>query len=113
MLSVDFKGCEAYTLQLTDLQVASDTVDGLTLFLFPSECALAATPADSGVITVGTYDDPDGIKVEILLVARLGRLRFLDRLKLDPVKEALILFPPDDKIAVQKSPPAIGATTHP
>jgi len=107
MLSVDFEGCEAYTLQLADLQVASDTVDGLTLFLLPSEYAPVAAPADSGMITVGTYDDSDGIKVEILLVARLGRLRFLDRVKLDPVREASILFPPDDRISVRISSPAM------
>jgi hypothetical protein len=107
MLSVDFEGCEAYRLQLIGLQVASDTVDGVTLCLNPGKSAPRAKTSDSGEITCGTYEDSDRVKVEIVLVARRGCLRFLDRMKLDPVREALVLFPLDDRIAVQKSSPPI------
>ncbi len=41
------------------------------------------------------------------LVSQGGRLRFLDWMKLDPVEEALQLFPPDDAIAVQVAPPPV------
>jgi len=107
ILSVDFAGCEEYRSQLVGIKVARDKEDGLTLFLLPTEHAPRATPADSGEITCGTYEDSDRIRVEIFLVTRLGSLRFLDRMKLDPVKEPLILFPPDDRISVRISPPAI------
>lgn len=107
MLSIHFPGSGEYNAQLIGLKVARDTEDGLTLYLLPNERAPRAKTSDSGVLTVGAYGDSDGIKVEILLVARAGALRFLDWMKLDPLKEALIMFPPNDAISVRTSPPPI------
>lgn len=118
MLSVDFPGCEDYKSQLLGLKVAPDTTNGTTLFLLPDETTSSAAPTDRAGLTDGLYDDSDGTKVELHLVAGRGRLRFLDTMKLDPVKEALTIFPPDEKIVVRVSPapistPAKGCETTP
>src|SRR5579863_7625175 len=104
MLSVDFPGCEAYRAQLIRVKVAFDTTTGTTLFLLPDDTSPASTERLDVPLTDGFYDDDDGIQVMAFLMSQGGRLRFLDWMKLDPVSEALQLFPPNDTIAVQVAP---------
>lgn len=104
LLSVHFPGCEAYRSQLIGLKVARDTGDGSWLFMLPDEKSRSATPTERWDLTYGVYHDLDGIKVELHLVARHGRLRFLDWMKLDPARPPLAMFPRDDRIVVRVSP---------
>lgn len=107
LLSVDFPGRDAYKLQLISLKVALDNESGTTLFILPDEDAPSASPSYKSALTSGAYADSDGITVTMLLVAGHGRLRFLDIMKLDPVREALVRFPPDNEIIVRVAPPPI------
>ena len=104
MLAVDFPGAHAYRAQLNGLKVARDTTDALTIFLLPRDTAPSATPAERHGLTFGSYEDLDGTHVELYLVARLGRLRFLDIMK-PGLESPVELFPPDDKITVRVAPP--------
>lgn len=80
LLSPDFPGSEAYRAQVTGIKVQD--IGDYVFYLDPAIDAPSADPPISGPLVDGDYADSDGIRVEMFIVAKNGRLHFLDVVKL-------------------------------
>lgn len=85
---------DAYKAQLEGILVAETEAPILGLYLRPNTACEKSAKRQNGILSVGRYEDLDGVPVEIFLFSEDGYLNYLDIIKYD--KSEKFILPPWD-----------------
>ena len=85
---------DAYKGQLDGILVAETEAPILGLYLRPNTACEKSAKRHNGILSVGRYEDLDGVPVEIFLFSEDGYLTYLDIIKYD--KSEKFILPPWD-----------------